>query len=36
MDQVRDKMIAYASSINAVDPSALVVGPEEWGWSGRV
>ncbi|HEU0005802.1 MAG TPA: glycoside hydrolase family 44 protein [Terriglobia bacterium] len=34
MDQVRDKMIAYAGSIKSVDPSALVVGPEEWGWSG--
>jgi len=34
MDQVRDKMVAYASSIKSVDPSALVVGPEEWGWSG--
>ena len=34
MDQVRDKMVAYAGSIKSVDPSALVVGPEEWGWSG--
>ena len=34
MDQIRDKMIAYAASIKTVDPSALVVGPEEWGWSG--
>jgi PKD repeat protein len=34
MDQVRDKMIAYAGTIKSVDPSALVVGPEEWGWSG--
>ena len=34
MDQVRDAMIAYAGAIKAVDPGALVVGPEEWGWSG--
>jgi glycosyl hydrolase family 44 len=27
-------MIDYAGRIKAVDPSALVVGPEEWGWSG--
>ncbi len=24
----------YAGKIKTVDPSALVVGPEEWGWSG--
>ena len=34
MDEIRQKMIAYASAIKAVDPSALVFGPEEWGWSG--
>ena len=34
LDEIRDKMIDYASKIKAVDPSALVVGPEEWGWSG--
>jgi PKD repeat protein len=34
MDEIRSKMIAYASAIKAVDPSALVFGPEEWGWSG--
>jgi len=34
MNEVRDKMIDYASKIKAIDPSALVVGPEEWGWSG--
>ncbi len=32
MDEVRDKMIAYATMIKATDPKALVVGPEEWGW----
>jgi len=34
LDEIRDKIIDYASRIKAVDPSALVVGPEEWGWSG--
>jgi len=34
MDEIRNKMIAFASAIKNADPSALVVGPEEWGWSG--
>jgi hypothetical protein len=34
MTEVRDKTIDYASKIKAIDPSALVAGPEEWGWSG--
>ena len=34
MDQVLDKTVAFATAIKNVDPSALVVGPEEWGWSG--
>jgi hypothetical protein len=34
MEEVRNKMLDYAGKIKAVDPSALVVGPEEWGWSG--
>jgi len=34
MEQVRDAMIAYSGAIKSVDPAALVVGPEEWGWSG--
>ena len=34
MDEIRDKMIDYAAKIKAIDPSALVAGPEEWGWSG--
>jgi hypothetical protein len=27
-------MIDYAGAIKAVDPSAVIAGPEEWGWSG--
>jgi len=34
MNEIRDKMIDFATKIKAVDSSALVVGPEEWGWSG--
>ncbi len=31
-DEYRDKVLAEAASIKAVDPGALVVAPEEWGW----
>ncbi len=34
MDEIKNKMIDFAGKIKAVDASALVVGPEEWGWSG--
>jgi hypothetical protein len=34
MNEIRDKTIEFAQKIKAVDASALVVGPEEWGWSG--
>ena len=34
MQEVRDKAVDYATRIKSVDPSALVAGPEEWGWSG--
>jgi len=34
MDEIKSKMLEYAAAIKAVDPSALIVGPEEWGWSG--
>jgi Glycoside hydrolase family 44/Prealbumin-like fold domain len=34
MEEVRDKIFDYAGRIKATDPAALVVGPEEWGWSG--
>ncbi|CAN5757400.1 hypothetical protein BH18ACI5_BH18ACI5_18340 [soil metagenome] len=36
MEQVRESMIAYSGAIKNVDPGALVVGPEEWAWSGYV
>jgi PKD repeat protein len=34
MDEIKNKMIDYATKIKSVDSSALIVGPEEWGWSG--
>ena len=34
MAEIRDKTIDFAQRIKAVDATALVVGPEEWGWSG--
>jgi hypothetical protein len=34
MDEIRDKMISYGAKVKAADPSALIVGPEEWGWNG--
>ena len=34
MDEIRSKMIDYATKIKSVDSTAVVVGPEEWGWSG--
>jgi PKD repeat protein len=34
MDAIRQKMIDYGAMVKAADPSATVVGPEEWGWSG--
>ena len=34
MAEIRDKTIDFAQKIKSIDPTALVVGPEEWGWSG--
>jgi hypothetical protein len=34
MDQMLAKTLDYAAMIKNNDASALVVGPEEWGWSG--
>ena len=34
MDEIRDKMISYGAKVRTADPAALIVGPEEWGWSG--
>jgi hypothetical protein len=34
MDEVRNKFVESATMIKDIDPGALIVGPEEWGWSG--
>ena len=34
MDEVRNKIVEYSGMIKALDPSAIVSAPEEWGWSG--
>jgi hypothetical protein len=34
MQEIRDKFFDHAAKVKAVDPNALVVAPEEWGWSG--
>ena len=34
MDEIKNKIIDYANQVKLIDPGALVVGPEEWGWSG--
>ncbi len=34
MDEIRQKMLDYGSMVKAIDPGAVVIGPEEWGWSG--
>ena len=34
MDEVLAKMKDYAAQVRAADPGGLIVGPEEWGWSG--
>jgi glycosyl hydrolase family 44 len=34
MDEIKSRIVEFATKIKAADPSALVVGPEEWGWSG--
>ncbi|MGH9657541.1 MAG: glycoside hydrolase family 44 protein, partial [Bryobacteraceae bacterium] len=36
MDEIRARMLDYAAALKAVDPGALIVGPEEWGWSGYI
>ncbi|WP_239576879.1 glycoside hydrolase family 44 protein [Archangium primigenium] len=34
MKELRDKHLAHAAMVKSVDPAALIMGPEEWGWSG--
>ena len=34
MDEIAQKSLEYSAMIKSLDPQALVVGPEEWGWNG--
>ncbi|HZR16345.1 MAG TPA: glycoside hydrolase family 44 protein [Verrucomicrobiae bacterium] len=34
MAEIRDKFFDYAGKVKATDPQALLLAPEEWGWSG--
>lgn len=34
MDEMLSSMVEYARVIRSIDPNALVLGPEEWGWLG--
>ena len=34
MQEILGKIEAYASMVKSLDPQALVLGPEEWGWPG--
>lgn len=34
MDELKNRMIDYATTVKATDPLAVVLGPEEWGWPG--
>ena len=34
MQEIRDKFFDYAGTVKALDAGALILAPEEWGWSG--
>ncbi|HTC93807.1 MAG TPA: glycoside hydrolase family 44 protein [Terriglobales bacterium] len=34
MDEIFQKMRDYSLAVKSVEPNAIVVGPEEWGWDG--
>jgi len=34
MQEILGRILDYASMVKSNDPNALVLGPEEWGWSG--
>ncbi|HXB57891.1 MAG TPA: glycoside hydrolase family 44 protein [Vicinamibacteria bacterium] len=34
MDEIKNDILDYGARIKAQDAGALIVGPEEWGWSG--
>ncbi|HKI69055.1 MAG TPA: glycoside hydrolase family 44 protein, partial [Verrucomicrobiae bacterium] len=34
MQEIRDDFFDYATMVKTIDPNALIVAPEEWGWNG--
>ena len=34
MQEIRDKLFDYGAKVKAIDPNALLLAPEEWGWPG--
>jgi hypothetical protein len=34
MQEIRDRFFDYAGTVKSLDPAAIVLAPEEWGWSG--
>lgn len=34
MQEIRNKLFDYGGKVKAVDPNALLLAPEEWGWPG--
>ena len=34
MQEIRDKFFDYGAKVKATDPNALLLAPEEWGWTG--
>jgi hypothetical protein len=34
MQEIRDKFFDYGAKVKAIDPNALLLAPEEWGWTG--
>ena len=34
MQEIRDKFFEYGGKVKTVDPNALLLAPEEWGWTG--
>ncbi len=34
MAEIRDKLFDYGAKVKAIDPNAILLAPEEWGWPG--
>lgn len=34
LDEIKADTLAYSAAVKAADPTAVVLGPEEWGWLG--